>query len=136
MSRSDSEPAPFAAAAPHAAATARIGEGYSAMPAAELQEVTAHLGGSQTLRHLGAGPLVVDRRRVCFSLAHANPAGVHTVVIAREADGLYRMDCYGARPPGHLSAPRIACAGQIVAENLATVLGRLTGDETLHHRHY
>lgn len=136
MSRSDRENAPIPYAVPHSAVIGRVGEGFEAMPEPALHEVEAHLGGSQTLRHLGAGPLVVDRRRVSFSLRHANPAGVHTVVIAREADGFYRMDCYGARAPGYLSAPRIASAGQIIAENLATVLGQLTGDEALHHRHF
>jgi len=136
MSSSDRQASPLPCAVTHAAATGRVGDGYDVMPEAELQLVTAHLGGSRTLLHLGAGPLVVDRRRVSFSLRHSNPAGVHTVVIAREADGLYRMDCYGARMPGCLCAPRVASAGQIIAENLATVLGRLTGDETLHHRHF
>ena len=136
MSRSDRENAPIPYAVPHSAVIGRVGEGYDAMPETDLHEVEAHLGGALWLQHLGAGPLVVDRRRVSFSLRHPNPRGVHTVVIAREADGLYRMDCYGAREPGYLSAPRVASAGQIIAENLATVLGQLTGDPALHHRHF
>lgn len=136
MSSSDRHNDPLPFSLPHSAVTGRVGDGYEPMPESALHEIEAHLGGSQTLRHLGAGPLVVDRRRASFSLRHPNPAGVRTVVIAREPDGLYRMDCYGARPPGQLSAPRIASAGQIVPENLATVLGQLTGDETLHHHHY
>jgi hypothetical protein len=46
------------------------------------------------------------------------------------------MECYGAVARGTLTAPLVGSADEIIPENLATVLGRLTGIESIHHRHF
>jgi hypothetical protein len=101
-----------------------------------ISAIEAHLGGSGVLKQLGAGGIVADKDHVSFALHRPNPKGVHTVVITAEPGGNYHMDFYGERPPGYLAAPHLASASQVVPENLATVLGQLTGVETVHHRHF
>jgi hypothetical protein len=101
-----------------------------------VSEVERHLGGSKILKQLGAGAMVVDDTHVSFTLSRANPRHIRSVDIVVEPGGDFRMDCYGARPPGCLTAPLLASACLIVAENLATVLGQLTGLETIHHHHF
>lgn len=106
------------------------------MARALISGIETHLGGSRVLEQLGASAMFADSGHVSFALTRPNPRRVRTVVIAAEPNGDFHMDCYGERPRGSLSAPCVASAGQIVPENLATVLGKLTGIEAIHHRHF
>lgn len=106
------------------------------MPSQTIELIERRLGGSDALARLGASEFVADHDRVSFRLNKPNSQGVRTVVITLEAQDLFRMDCYGQRSPGCLSAPLVASAEDIIAENLATVLGHLTGIELIHHRHF
>ena len=85
---------------------------------------------------MGVRDIVVNHDHVSFRLAKASPNKVRTVVITAQPDGLFRIDCYGGRSMGSLSAPLVESAERIVPESLATVLGRLTGVEVLRHRHF
>ncbi len=120
----------------HAALASRPGEPAEPMSGQAIQEIERRLGGSSLLKSLGASAFAADHDHVAFTLGHVNPGGVRTVVITAEPQGTFQMTCYGVRQTGSLSAPRLASAGQIVAENLATVLGQLAGIETIHHRHF
>jgi hypothetical protein len=106
------------------------------MSKAPLESIVSHLGGNEVLARIGASTLLVDEAHVSFSLNHANPKGVRSVVISTEPGGMFHMACYGPVAPGTFSAPLVGTARQILPENLATVLGRLTGIESIHHRHY
>ena len=101
-----------------------------------VDTIVAHLGGEHVLRQIGAREFFADGARVSFRLSHANPKGVRSVVISSEPHGFFAMECYGEVARGTLSAPLVGSARQIIPENLATVLGRLTGIESIHHRHY
>jgi hypothetical protein len=46
------------------------------------------------------------------------------------------MECHDEVASGTLTAPLIGAARGIIPENLATVLGQLTGIESIHHRHF
>ena len=100
-----------------------------------VQQILDHLGGKERLESLGAHGFVADETHLTFTLGH-NPRRVRTVCIALQVRELYRMDCYGARSPGCFQAPLLSSAGGILPENLATVLGRFTGVEALHHHHF
>lgn len=100
-----------------------------------VQLLLAHLGGKERLESIGAHDFFSDDTNLTFTL-RPNPKHVRTVSIALQCAGRYRMDCYGGRPVGSFQAPLIASAGGIVADNLASVLGQLTGIEALHHHHY
>jgi hypothetical protein len=100
-----------------------------------VQLLLGHLGGKERLESIGAHDFVSDDTNLTFTL-RPNPKHVRTVSIALQCAGRYRMDCYGGRPVGSFQAPLIASAGGIVADNLASVLGQLTGIEALHHHHY
>jgi hypothetical protein len=100
-----------------------------------VQRILDHLGGKERLERLGAHDFFADETHFVFTLDHS-PRRVHTVSIALQFQGYYRMDCYGGRSPGSFQAPLLGTAGGILAENLATVLGQLTGVEALHHHHY
>jgi len=102
----------------------------------DIEKIKTHLGGDSVLDRIGARDFIADHDDVSFRLEHPNPKGVHSVVLSLQPRGFFNMDCYGAIQPGALSAPLLATAKQILPENLATVLGQLTGNETLHHRHY
>ena len=101
-----------------------------------VEAVVAHLGGEHVLAQIGASDFFSDGARVSFRLSHANPKGVRSVVISVQPNSLFRMECYGEVAPGTLTAPPAGSAREIIPENLATVLGRLTGIESIHHRHY
>lgn len=101
-----------------------------------LEEIKRHLGGDAVLNRLVVHDFIADHESVTFRLGHANPKNVRTVVISLEPRGLFNMDCYGPRLAGALSATLVASAKQIVPENLASVLGQLTGLEEIHHRHF
>ena len=104
-----------------------------------IETIKSHFGGDGMLACLGADAFVVNHDHVSFRLTHPNPKGVRSVVISIESvkpHEFFTMDCYGAIAPGRLTAPLIGTARQIIPENLATVLGKLTGIETMHHRHY
>ena len=101
-----------------------------------LADITRHLGGEAVLNHLVVHDIIADHESATFRLGHANPLNVRTVVITVQPNGLFNMDCYGPRALGALSAPLVAAAKHIVPENLATVLGQLTGLEEIHHRHF
>ena len=120
----------------HAALVYQKGETAQPMARAAIREIETHLGGSDVLRELGAGAMVADSNHVSFTLTRNNPKGVRSVVITAEPSGDFHMDFYGERQPGWLSAPRVASAGPVLPESLATVLGQLTGLEMVHHRHF
>jgi hypothetical protein len=109
---------------------------HGLMSADLVESIKTHLGGETTLARVGAHAFILDRDDVTFRLFHENPAGVKTVVVKSEPEGRFRMKCFGALAKGALSAPLIAEADGIVPENLATVLGKLTGLDELHHRHF
>jgi hypothetical protein len=106
------------------------------MPVQAIGAIESHLGGSGLLTLLGASKFVADHEHLSFSLHKANPTGVRTVTITPQPDGSFNMQCHGERAPGFLSAPLVGSATHVVAESLATVLGNLTGVETIHHRHF
>lgn len=101
-----------------------------------LDNVVRHLGGEERLKSLGARVSVNDDTHVSVKLLHPNPRGVRSVIISRRANGFFDMDCFGPLRPSSFSAPLLDKADNILPENLATVMGRLTGDERLHHHHY
>jgi hypothetical protein len=101
----------------------------------ELHEIVERLGGLARLEAAGARNFVVDEAMVSFTFRN-NPNGVHAVTIARQSRDKYRMECFGPMAPGTFQTQLVASAGAIVPENLATVLGRLTGLESLHHHHF
>ena len=100
------------------------------------ETIVAHLGGEHVLAQIGARDFFSDGARVSFRLSPANPEGVRSVVISAEPNGFFSMGCYGEVARGTLTAPLVGSAREIIAENLATVLGRLSGIESIHHRHY
>ncbi|MCC2095440.1 MAG: hypothetical protein KDJ29_01030 [Hyphomicrobiales bacterium] len=98
--------------------------------------IKQHLGGDEVLAFLGAHNFIAEHDKVNFLIERPNPKGVHTVVIAAQPHGMYNMHCYGPRFYGSMKAPHIGTATQILPENLATVLGMLSGIEEIHHRHF
>jgi hypothetical protein len=98
--------------------------------------VIAHLGGEELLTRLGVCNFVSDDTHLSFTFVHENSKGVHSVTIETEPNGWFRMTCYGRIPPRSFRAPIIGTAEEIIPENLATVLGNLTGLDILHHRHF
>lgn len=104
--------------------------------AALYDQVVAHLGGEARLKDLGARVYATDDAHVSVKLLHPNPCGVRSVTITARPGGLFAMDCFGPFRPDSFSAPIVGSAEEVIPDNLATVLGRLTGVEALHHRHY
>jgi hypothetical protein len=100
-----------------------------------VQEILVHLGGLDRLKEIGLHNFVADESRISFSLPRG-PRNVRSVTVAPQPHGRYVMECYGAIVPGTFKAPLIAQAGSILPENLATVLGQLTGVEGLRHHHF
>jgi len=101
-----------------------------------VETIISHMGGSEILARIGVSELFSDDQRVSFKLTHTNPKGVRSVVISAQPRAFYAMECYGPVTPGSLTAPLLGTARQIIPENLATVLGKLTGIESIHHRHF
>jgi hypothetical protein len=101
-----------------------------------LDNVIRHLGGEERLRTLGARVSVNDDTHISVKLLHPNPRGVRSVIITGRSNGFFDIDCFGPLRPSAFSAPLVDKADNILPENLAAVLGKLTGDERLHHRHY
>ena len=106
------------------------------LESATLKEIVAHLGGSALLSEVGVHNFATDDSHVSFQFFRSNPRNVHAVTIALQSNGQYTMMCFGKLIPGTFTSPKLAEATDIIAENLATVLGQLTGIERLHHRHY
>jgi hypothetical protein len=94
-----------------------------------------HLGGENFLASLGARHFVIDDRHFSFTLVHDNPKGVHSVAISMEPYGSFKMTCYGRLMSGSLHAPVLGTAKIGIPENLAAVLGELTGIDALRNRH-
>jgi len=101
-----------------------------------VETIITHLGGEQVLSQIGARDFFADGARVSFRLSHANSKGIRSVVISAQPNGYFSMECYGEVGRGSLTATLIGSAREIIPENLASVLGRLTGIESIHHRHY
>jgi hypothetical protein len=97
--------------------------------------IIAHLGGEDFLTGLGARDFVVDDTCLSFTLVHGNPKGIHSVAISIDPHGTFKVTCCGRITPGSLHAPVLGRANVAIPENLATVLGELTGIDTLRHRH-
>jgi len=104
--------------------------------ATTFDDIIRHFGGRERLHAIGARDLGADDRHVSFRLAHPNPGGVRSVVVTLEPNGTFVMNCYGPLTAETFTAQVVSGASGVIAENLATVLGRLTGIETLHHHHY
>ena len=101
-----------------------------------VDSITLHLGGEHVLARIGASGFVSEGGQLSFQLNHENPKGVHTVVISMQTGGRFGMKCFGRIAPGTLTAQLLGSAQDIIPENLATVLGKLTGIESIHHRHF
>ena len=97
--------------------------------------ILEHLGGETFLTGLGARDFIADENGVTFTLGRDNPGKIHSVSITDEGHGRYKVTCYGRISPGSFHAPVRATEIVAIAENLASVLGRLTGIEALQHRH-
>jgi hypothetical protein len=102
----------------------------------EIEKIKMHLGGETMLARVGVKSFIPGPGNVTIRVSAHNPNNVKTVVISRQPDGFFKMACYGEIKPGTISAPRLKDAVQIIPENLATVLGQLTGMEMIHHHHY
>lgn len=105
-------------------------------PKALYDEVVRHLGGETRLQELGARVSADDEAHVSLRLLHPNPRGVRSVIITARANGFFDMDCFGPMRGGAFQAEPLGRAAEILPENLATVLGMMTGVESLHHHHY
>ena len=104
--------------------------------ALSLDQIKHHLGGEERLAAIGAYEFSVDPSHVTFRLGRPNPNRVRTVTVSFEPNGKFGMECFGALEPGAFRARRIGGASEILPENLATILGKLTGIDDLHHRHF
>lgn len=100
------------------------------------EEIVRRLGGDAALGEIGGAISADDPGHFDLRFRHPSPRGVRSVVITVEPNGLFGMTCYGPLRAGAFQAERLGKATGILPENLATVLGQLTGIETLHHRHY
>lgn len=101
-----------------------------------VASIIAHLGGEDVLARIGAREFFTYDTHVSFELHHWNPKGVRSVVISTEAHGFFAIDCYGPIVPSTFKAPLVGKERKILPENLAMVLGQLTGIESMHHRHF
>ena len=101
-----------------------------------VASIISHLGGQDTLAHIGARDFFSDDTHMGFELVHSNSKGVRSVVISIEPHGLFSMHCYGHIDPRTFKAPLVGAEREIISENLATVLGELTGIESLRQRHF
>ena len=97
--------------------------------------IMGHLGGEKFLAGLGARNFAVDDTHFSFTLIHDNPKGVHSVTISIEPHGGFKVACYGQIVPGSFRAPLLAMESVAIPENLAALLGKLTGIDALQHRH-
>ena len=95
-----------------------------------------HLGGEQFLASLGARDFVIDDTHVGFILVHNNPKNVHSVTITLEPHGGFKVLCYGRLAPSTFRAPVVAAENVATPDNLAAVLGKLTGITALEQRHF
>jgi hypothetical protein len=109
---------------------------HELLPSHTIESIKQHMGGDGVLEILGARKFVLDSDHVSFHLHRPNPNGVHSITISIGPNGCFTMKCYGEIAPGTFSAPLVGRATQILPDSLATVLGKLTGIETIHHRHY
>jgi hypothetical protein len=105
-------------------------------PALLCDEVVKHLGGEKRLKELGARINADDAGHVSLRLLHPNPRGVRSVIITARSNGFYDMACFGPMRFDAFHAPSLGRAEEIVPDSLASALGRLTGLENLHNRHY
>jgi len=100
-----------------------------------VASIIDHLGGEKFLASFGARNFVTDESSFGFTLVFENPKKIHSVIISIEAHGGFKVSCYGRIAPGTLHAPMLATESVTIAENLAAVLGKLTGIEALKHKH-
>ena len=105
------------------------------LSSAITERILEHLGGRRLLESIGAHNFMSDDNQISFTLG-STPRNVHAVTIAEQTRGVYRVNCYGHIARGTFQAPLIGSAGGVVADNLATVLGQLTGLDSLLHRHF
>jgi len=97
--------------------------------------IISHLGGEDFLATLGARDFFVDDTHVSFTLIRANRKGVHSVTISIEPHGTFKIACYGRIVPGSLHPPIVGTRTVGIPENLAAVLGELSGIDFLRDRH-
>jgi hypothetical protein len=102
----------------------------------EIEAIKMHLGGEAILARIGISSFIAGPGNVTFRLSAHNPNNVRTVVISQQPGGFFKMACYGEIKAGTVSAQNLGDAVQILPENLATVLGQLTGMEIIHHHHF
>jgi hypothetical protein len=101
-----------------------------------IEAIKMHLGGEEMLARIGVGSFIPGPGNVTFRIYAHNPNKVKTVVISKQPGGLFKMACYGEIKAGTISAQNLGDAVQILPDNLATVLGQLTGMEIIHHHHF
>ena len=101
-----------------------------------LTSIITHLGGPDVLARIGARAVHSDSGHINIQLEKISPNGARTVLIQSQPHDFFNVDVYGAIQPGTLTAPLIGAAKQVVPENLSTVFGKLTGIDTMHHRHF
>ena len=104
-------------------------------PPSDAALIVEHLGGEKFLASLGARDFVIDDTHLSFTLVHDNTERVHSVTVSIEPHGGFKVACYGRIVPGSLRAPVIAKENVTIPESLAAVLGKLTGIDSLQHRH-
>jgi hypothetical protein len=102
----------------------------------EIAAIKVHLGGETILAKIGVTSFIPGPGNVTFRILAHNPNEVKTVVISQQPGGFFKMVCYGEIKAGTVSAPHLGAAAQILPENLASVLGKLTGMEIIHHYHF
>ena len=100
-----------------------------------VASIIDHLGGEKFLMSLGARDFVVDDTHLGFTLIHDNPKGVHSVTISVEPSGGFKVSCYSGLEPSTFRATTLATENVATPENLAAVLGKLTGIDALQERH-
>ena len=107
--------------------------GDSMLSSHTVASIISHLGGEDVLARIGARDLFTYDTHVSFELHHWNPKGVRSVVISTEPHGFFAMDCYGPIIPSSMKAQLVGKERKILPENLAMVLGQLTGIESNRH---
>lgn len=105
-------------------------------PAALYAEVVRHLGGEARLKELGVRVNANDDAHVSLRLLHPNPRGVRSVIIAERPNGFFDMECFGPLRLDAFFAEPLGRVEEIVPDSLASVLGMMTGIESLHHHHF
>lgn len=88
------------------------------------------------MQEIGAEFSVNDGGHFSLRLHHPNPRGVRSVIISAQPNGLFDVTCFGPVRFDAFQAQQLGHATGVVPDSLASVLGMMTGIESLHHHHY